>query len=592
MGFLFGIPKKLINRINEIEIDTHYYDNDVVPSSQNLFTYTVDKENELATITGLADTSIVSAVIPYKIHYDQTSEKLIATVVALSDNCFVNNTTLKSITIPNTIKTIPTNCFKDCSALATVNIPKSVNIIKANAFNNCDSLNSMYIPFTVTSIEEGAFLDCDNLNIICYKYSVAEKYAEEHNIPYSLISYTVDKEITKGSENLVTSGTLFKRFTEVVKMITDHINNKSNPHDSSTFKDAKLTGITSINNGTLTNLNTRTETVDNEEIIIVNDNSLINKKYLDEQIDKVHNPDVGSGYQTIVDNQLNTSSKTIPGAINEVNAKINTIAGTLEGDTWNTVDLNKKYPLSWTFLNKPYCYTDDGLSVDYRINNKRILNNSNVFDIYVPIKCNYTCSTTELSEISGYPIDYLLVNYYYTGADGRDLDTVTGINNANWPTSLKSTVGYRHGNEISYNDIVLIKWGGDNMGGGSANASTRYYESIYFNIKAIQEQLPNEDIEVILYGTWFSEKGNSQIHIQLITYTSDSVPTITLNSNKTITLTGATESYTQDDMTCSVVTKKGTPSEYKTSYTPVFKIVFKKNSNNSNYRTISVIPLS
>ena len=43
MAFQFGIPKKLIQRVTEIEIDTHYYDKDVVPSAQEIFTFTVDK---------------------------------------------------------------------------------------------------------------------------------------------------------------------------------------------------------------------------------------------------------------------------------------------------------------------------------------------------------------------------------------------------------------------------------------------------------------------------------------------------------------------------------------------------------------------
>ena len=51
MGFLFGVPHKLIKRVTEIEIDSHYYDNDVIPSSQDIFTYTVDEKNKVSEIT-------------------------------------------------------------------------------------------------------------------------------------------------------------------------------------------------------------------------------------------------------------------------------------------------------------------------------------------------------------------------------------------------------------------------------------------------------------------------------------------------------------------------------------------------------------
>ena len=585
MGFQFGIPKKLIQRVNEIEIDTHYYDKDVIPSAQEIFTFVVDKENETAIITGLVNNNIISAVIPYKIQYDQTSKELTANVIELSENCFSNNTTLKTITFPNTIHVIPSNCFKNCSALETVNIPTSIYTIKANAFNNCDSLNSVFIPYGVNTIEDGAFLDCDNLKIICYKHSKAEEYAKANSIPYSLISYTLDDEITKDSENLVTSGIIWKNIQAVIKRITDHINNKSNPHDNSTFTNATLTGNTSINQGTL-----NTVTTDNL--------SLVNKQYVDEEINEITSPSIGIGYQKQYDTNLETNVKTVVGAINELNTKVHTVSGTLQAG-WNNISINLLYPLGWTFLNKPYVYTDDGINVDYRVknltvSNETIKNNTNTFDMYVPVNCNYVFSTTNSNNISGYPIDYLVVSYYYTGADGKDLDTVTGISNTNWPLS-KNTVGYSHGNEIkNSSDITLIYWGGDNTGGGSANASTKYYESVYFNIKAIQEQLPNEDIDIILYGTWFNELGNGNIYISMDCYTCPNTPDISVN-DKIITLSGndLIKTYSNDnDLSCYIPTKKGSPSEYKNTYTPAFKITFKKITNDSNYRTIVIQPLS
>lgn len=586
MGFQFGIPKKLIQRVNEIEIDTHYYDKDVIPSAQEIFTFTVDKENETAIITGLVNNNIVSAVIPYKIQYDQTSKELTATVIELSENCFSNNTTLKTITIPNTIHIIPSNCFKNCSALETINIPTSIHTIKANAFNNCDSLNSIFIPYGVNTIEDGAFLDCDNLKIICYKHSKAEEYAEANNIPYSLISYTLDEDITENSENLVTSGIIYKWKKFLDDKINTHINNKTNPHNDSIFKNAKLTGSASINEGTL-------------NTVTANDLSLVNKSYVDKEVSEITSPSIGVGYQKQYDTNLETNAKTVVGAINELNTKVNTVSGTLQAG-WNNISINLLYPLGWTFLNKPYVYTDDGINVDYRVknltvSNETIKNNTNTFDMYVPVNCNYVFSTTNSNNISGYPIDYLVVSYYYTGADGKDLDTVTGISNANWPLS-KNTVGYSYGNEIKNNsDVTLIYWGGDNTGGGSANASTKYYESVYFNIKAIQEQLPNEDIDIILYGTWFSELGNGNIYISMDCYTCSNIPTLSTNSNKIITLSGddLTKTYSNDNnLSCYIPTKKGSPSDYKNAYTPAFKITFKKVTTESNYRTIIIQPLS
>lgn len=588
MGFNLGIPKKLIRRVNEIEIDTHYYDNDVVPSSQDIFTYTIDEENKISTITGFVNNNISTAVVPYRIKYGDSASHMYANVLYIKDGSFKDNPYLTDMTLPNTVDIIPFECFKNCTSLSRMVIPKSIKTIEESAFEGCSNLGSLFIPFTVTSIEENAFKNCNNLKIICYKHSTAEEYAKANNIPYSLISYTLDDDITENSENLVTSGVIWTNIQAVIKRITDHINNKTNPHDNSTFKNSTLSGNTSINEGTLTTVTT-------------NNLSLVNKQYVDKEVSEIISPSIGVGYQKQYDTNLETNAKTVVGAINELNSKVNTVSGKLQTG-WNNVSLNILYPLGWTFLNKPYTYTDDGVSVDYRVKNlevssETIKNNMNTFDIYVPCDCNYVFSTTGSNEISGYPIDYLVVSYYYTGADGQDLDTVTGVDNENWPLS-RNTVGYSHG---SANDpikdssgVTLIQWGGDNTGGGSSNSTTKYYESVYFNIKGIQEQLPNEDIDVILYGTWYNTKGEGNIHVSLNCYTCSTVPTVSIN-DKIITLSGddLTETYSNDNsLICQIATKKGSPSNYKNAYTPAFKITFKKVTNDSNYRTIIIQPLS
>lgn len=645
MGFLFGIPRKLIKRITEIETDTNYYDKDVIPSNQNIFTYTVDENTRVATITGLRVFTINDIVIPYRVKYGQDVSELYADVKLLKNNALANNSTLRSVTFPNTINVIPDGFLQNNSNLETVDISKSIHTISKKAFYNCDKLKSVFIPHSVVSIGENAFGECDNIKLICYKDSIAEKYAIENDIPYSLISYTLDDDITENSPNLVTSGVIwtniqkiYNRIIEVVNtlnnrittvntdlsnkisngdtnlsnkiddvnnnlvneineiesLIDSHIDNKSNPHDDSTFNNSILIGNTIITKGSLT------EVSDDED-------SLVNKEYVDKTIaDSIKNIDVstdgniGEGYQKIYDSGLETEIKTVTGAINEVNDRVNHVDGKLIAG-WNTVSLKKKYPLSWSFLNKPFCYTDEGISVDYRVkdlnvSNETIINNENTFSLYVPIDCNYSLSTTAKNEIAGYPIEYLVLSYYYTGSDGDDLDTVTGISNDNWPLQNK-TVGYKHSTNITNNaDIKLIHWGGDNTGGGSSAANDKFYESIYFDIKHIQEQLPHEDVEVILYGTWYAEMGNKNIHISIDAYTCDEIPTITDNSStKRITLSGTNlvNTYSNTDLaTCNIVTYKGDPTNYENAYTPAFKIIFKQTVDGSDYRTVIVQPLS
>lgn len=589
MGFLFGIPRKLIRRVTEIEIDTHYYDKDVVPSNQEYFTYTVSRfENkDTATITGFKNKGITTSVIPYKIRIGDSTSNMYATITKLDSAAFKNYESIETITIPNTIHEISDELFSGCTSLSQCNIPKSINTIGSKAFYNCSKLDTLFIPTSVKEIKEDAFEGCSTLDIICYKGSKAEEFAKLHNIPYSLISYTLDSDIKQNSHNLVTSGTIWNHVQNLIQKINAHINNKLNPHDDSNFTNSTLSGNTTITQGTVS-------------IILNDDKSLVNKEYVLNSIQEVQNPSTGIRYQKEYDSNLKTDAKTIVGAINELSNKVNTVHGTLKAG-WNNVSLNLLYPLGWMFLNKPYAYTDDGINVDYRIKNlavtnDTIKNNTNTFDIYVPIDCNYTFSTTNSNEISGYAIDYLVISYYYTGADGKDLDTVTGVSNKNWPLS-KNTVGYGHDKLISNSsNVTLIHWGGDNQGGGSENASTKYYESIYFNINAIQEQLSNEDIDIILYGVWYNELGDGNIHISMDCYSSPNIPTIHENSNRLITLTGddLNKTYSSDNnLTCYIAAKgKGYASNYETSYTPAFKITFKKVVNDSNHRTIIIKPLS
>lgn len=227
MGFFNGVPQKLIKRVTEIEIDTHYYDNDVIPSNQDWFIYTIDEENRVSTITGFAQDSIRIAIVPYRIKYGDQTSNMYAQVTELENSAFSNYTYIESITLPNTIHEISESLFEGCTNLHDCNIPKSVNTIESKAFKNCSNLDTLFIGTNVKEIVSDAFDGCDKLNIICYKGSYAETYAKAHNIHYSLISYTLDNEETQNSPNLLTSGVIYN----IKKFLYDLITQLENKID-------------------------------------------------------------------------------------------------------------------------------------------------------------------------------------------------------------------------------------------------------------------------------------------------------------------------------------------------------------------------
>lgn len=94
-------------------------------------------------------------------------------VIKLEKDCyqlggyvFSNCTTLKSITIPNSVTSIGQSAFSSCSNLINITIPNSVTSIGTNAFNNCRSLTSITIPNLVRFIEGNAFYNCTKLSNI------------------------------------------------------------------------------------------------------------------------------------------------------------------------------------------------------------------------------------------------------------------------------------------------------------------------------------------------------------------------------------------------------------------------------------------
>ncbi len=72
---------------------------------------------------------------------------------------------IRSITLPETVKTIAEYAFGGCKA-AKINLPNSVTCIKGRAFASCTNLTSITIPDNITSIEENMFHNCKSLTSI------------------------------------------------------------------------------------------------------------------------------------------------------------------------------------------------------------------------------------------------------------------------------------------------------------------------------------------------------------------------------------------------------------------------------------------
>ena len=74
--------------------------------------------------------------------------------------------TLKSVTIPASVREIRERAFYECLCLREVRIPEGVQVIGAYAFAYCNQLKHVEIPGSVREIGEGAFSPCRSLTSV------------------------------------------------------------------------------------------------------------------------------------------------------------------------------------------------------------------------------------------------------------------------------------------------------------------------------------------------------------------------------------------------------------------------------------------
>lgn len=74
----------------------------------------------------------------------------ITTIGELAFDC----SSVKTVTIPNTVTTIENYAFNQCSLLTSILIPESVKTIGGHVFNECTSLTSVSLPNSITSLGE------------------------------------------------------------------------------------------------------------------------------------------------------------------------------------------------------------------------------------------------------------------------------------------------------------------------------------------------------------------------------------------------------------------------------------------------------
>lgn len=131
--------------------------------TENGINYRYSSSSSSWAVIGLSDSSITELTILDTIYG--------ASVTSIADSAFRYDTSIISVTIPNTVTSIGSSAFYNCSSLSSITIPNSVTSIGYYAFRGCSSLSNVTIPISVTSIGEDAFSGCD---LLTYEGTVEE----------------------------------------------------------------------------------------------------------------------------------------------------------------------------------------------------------------------------------------------------------------------------------------------------------------------------------------------------------------------------------------------------------------------------------
>ena len=96
---------------------------------------------------------------------------------------------LKSVQIPNSIKTIGTQAFKYCTGLVSIELPNSITEIGHQAFQECCSLKEIRIPNSVIFIGDYAFGGCPKLETLIFEDGTESVSISRFNQDYVFAEY-------------------------------------------------------------------------------------------------------------------------------------------------------------------------------------------------------------------------------------------------------------------------------------------------------------------------------------------------------------------------------------------------------------------
>ena len=216
-------------------------------------TYTLNTTTGELVVSGTGNMTDYSDASSVPWYYERSSIKTVTisnSVTRIGNYAFSWCESLTSVTISDSVTSIGYEAFCACDNLTSVTIGNSVTSIQSSAFESCDNLISVTIPDSVTSIGERAFYICSSLTSVTIPDSVTRIDNLAFSRCKSLTSITVDENNNEFSS---VDFVLFnKTQTELIQYpIGNKRTNYNIPNSATSIGDQAFSGCKSLTSVTI-----------------------------------------------------------------------------------------------------------------------------------------------------------------------------------------------------------------------------------------------------------------------------------------------------------------------------------------------------
>ena len=88
------------------------------------------------------------------------------TIVHIGDGAFLGMTSLKKVILPNNLLYLGVAVFRGCTSLEHIRLPNTLKKLEEALFRECSSLQECYVPESVVEFGEAVFRDCTSLKFV------------------------------------------------------------------------------------------------------------------------------------------------------------------------------------------------------------------------------------------------------------------------------------------------------------------------------------------------------------------------------------------------------------------------------------------